>query len=336
MATPHRILPPTPDLDQLRRDAKTLLKELQADDPSARARVHAVASGLPVRLSTAQLVVAREHGVDSWPQLKQLVDRVVAQGTRYDVIGHGYAAYRRPDPRIAAAVHAALGDARTVLNVGAGTGSYEPTDRPVLAVEPSTAMAQQRPAHLLPAVRAVAESLPLPDQCVDASMAIMTIQHWTDWRRGLAELRRVTRRRVVLLIIDAAAESEMWLFADYAPMFLANDTAEFPPAADIESFFGLPIEVQDVDVPADCTDGMGVSFWSRPEAVLDPGARRATSGFARMDDEEEQAIVDRLAADLASGRWDEKYGHLRSLSALDVGLRLVTVELSEERAAGNA
>ena len=147
MATTHRILPPTPDLDQLRRGAKELLKALQAGDPSARARVHAVARGLPVRLSTAQVVVAREHGVDSWPQLKELVDRVVAQGTRYDVIGQGYAAYRRPDPRIDAAVRAALGDARTVLNVGAGTGSYEPTDRPVLALEPSTAMAEQRPAH---------------------------------------------------------------------------------------------------------------------------------------------------------------------------------------------
>ena len=328
MATTHRILPPSPDLDQLRRDAKSLLRELQADDPSARARVHAVASGLPVRLSTAQLVVAREYGVDSWPQLKQLVDRVVAQGTRYDVIGHGYAAYRRPDPRIAAAVHAALGDARTVLNVGAGTGSYEPTDRPVLAVEPSTAMAQQRPAHLPPAVRAVAESLPLADQCVDASMAIMTIQHWTDWRRGLTELRRVTRRRIVLLTIDVAAEADMWLFADYAPQFLANDSAEFPRPDAIAAFLEVPVDVQVVPVPADCTDGMGVSFWSRPEAILDPGARRATSGFARMDDEEEQAIVDRLAADLASGAWDARYGRLRSLSELDVGLRLVVAELA--------
>ena len=328
MATTHRILPPSPDLDQLRRDAKSLLRELQADDPSARARVHAVASGLPVRLSTAQLVVAREYGVDSWPQLKQLVDRVVAQGTRYDVIGHGYAAYRRPDPRIAAAVHAALGDARTVLNVGAGTGSYEPTDRPVLAVEPSTAMAQQRPAHLPPAVRAVAESLPLADQCVDASMAIMTIQHWTDWRRGLTELRRVTRRRIVLLTIDVAAEADMWLFADYAPQFLANDSAEFPRPEAIAAFLEVPVDVQVVPVPADCTDGMGVSFWSRPEAILDPGARRATSGFARMDDEEEQAIVDRLAADLTSGAWDARYGRLRSLSELDVGLRLVVAELA--------
>ena len=327
MATSHRILPATPDLDQLRRDAKSLLKALRADDPAARARLYAVARGLPVRLSTAQLVVAREHGVDSWPQLKELVDRVVAQGTRYDVIGHGYAAYRRPDPRIAAAVHAALGDARTVLNVGAGTGSYEPTDRPVLAVEPSTAMAQQRPAHLLPAVRAVAESLPLADQSVDASMAIMTIQHWTDWRRGLTELRRVTRSRIVLLTVDAEAESGMWLFADYAPQFLANDTAEFPRRADIEQLLERPVEVQVVNVPADCTDGMGLSFWSRPEAVLDRGARRATSGFARMDDEEEQAIVDRLAADLASGAWDERHGHLRLLSELDVGLRLLVVEL---------
>jgi len=325
--TNHRILPPTPDLDQLRREAKSLLRALQAEDPSARARAHAVATDLPVQLSTAQLVVAREHRVDSWPQLKELVDRVVEQGTRYDVIGHGYAAYRRPDPRIAAVIHAALGEARTVLNVGAGTGSYEPTDRPVIAVEPSTAMAEQRPAHLLPAVRAVAESLPFPDRCVDASMAVMTIQHWTDWRRGLTELRRVTRHRIVLLTIDAAAEADMWLFADYAPQFLANDTAEFPSPDAIEAFVDVPVEVSVVPVPADCTDGMGLSFWSRPETVLEPGARRATSGFARMDDSEEQAIVDRLAADLRDGSWDERHGHLRSLSELDVGLRLLVAEL---------
>ena len=176
-------------------------------------------------------------------------------------------------------------------------------------------------------MRALAESLPLPDQCVDASMAIMTIQHWTDWRRGLTELCRVTRRRVVLLTIDAAAESDMWLFADYAPQFLANDTVEFPRPEDIAAHLDVPVEVRVVPVPADCTDGMGLSFWSRPEALLDPGARRATSGFARMDDEEEQVIVDRLAADLASGAWDERYGHLRSLSELDVGLRLVVAEL---------
>jgi len=236
MSTNRRSLPPAPDLDLLRRDAKSLLKALRADDPAARARLRAVSSELPVKLSTAQLVVAREYGVDSWPQLKELVDRVVAQGTRYDVIGHGYAAYRRPDPRIAAAIHAALGDAWTVLNVGAGAGSYEPTDRPVLAVEPSTAMAQQRPAQLLPAVRAVAESLPLADRCVDASMAIMTIQRWTDWRRGLAELRRVTRRRILLVTIDAEVEADLWLFADYAPQFLANDAREFPRPEEIERF----------------------------------------------------------------------------------------------------
>lgn len=327
MSTTHRILPPSPDLDQLRRDAKSLLKALQSGDLTARARLHAVASGLPVRLSTAQLVVAREHGVESWPQLKELVDRVVAHGTRYDVIGHGYAAYRRPDPRIAAAIHAALDDARTVLNVGAGTGSYEPTDRPVVAIEPSTAMAQQRPAHLPPAVRGVAESLPLADRSVDASMAIMTIQHWTDWRRGLAEVRRVTRRRIVLLTIDAEAEADMWLFADYAPQFLANDNAEFPRPADIAAFLDVPVDVRIVPVPADCTDGMGVAFWSRPESVLDAGARRATSGFARMADDEEQAIVERLAMDLSSGAWDERYGHLRSLSELDVGLRLLVADL---------
>jgi hypothetical protein len=158
-------------------------------------------------------------------------------------------------------------------------------------------------------------------------MAIMTIQHWTDWRRGLTEVRRVTRHRIVLLTIDADVEADMWLFADYAPQFLANDRAEFPRPEEIEAFLEVSVDVQVVPVPADCTDGMGLSFWSRPESVLDAGARQATSGFARMGDREEQAIVDRLGADLSSGAWDAKYGHLRTLSELDVGLRLVVAEL---------
>jgi hypothetical protein len=138
----------------------------------------------------------------------------------------------------------------------------------------------------------------------------------------------VTRRRLVLLTIDVAAEADMWLFADYAPQFLTNDSAEFPRPEDMAALLEVPVDVRVVPVPADCTDGMGLSFWSRPESVLDPGARRATSGFARMDDDEEQAIVERLATDLRSGAWDERYGRLRSLTELDVGLRLVVAELT--------
>lgn len=319
-------LPARPDVEHLRREAKQLLQGLRSGDPAAERRREAHASGLPVALSTAQLVVAREYGFSSWPQLKTLVTRMSAGGVRYDAIGHGYAGYRRADPRIAAAIHDALGDARTVVNVGAGAGSYEPTDRPVVAVEPSTAMALQRDDHLTPAVLGVAESLPLAAGTVDAAMAVMTMQHWSDVPRGLGEMLRVARRRIVLVTIDPEAEADMWLFADYAPEFLEQDRREMPPIAEVvERLGGATVTV--LPVPHDCTDGMGLAFWSRPEAVLDDGARAATSGFARMDDEREAQVVARLAEDLRTGAWDERYGHLRTLTELDVGLRLITAEL---------
>lgn len=319
-------LPVRPDLDHLRREARHLLDGLRAGDPAALARARTHAGDLPVSLSTAQLVVAREYGFGSWPQLKLLVTRMSAGGVRYDAIGHGYADFRRADPRIAAAIHTALGDARTVVNVGAGTGSYEPVDRPVVAVEPSTAMALQRDPALSPAVLGVAESLPLADGTADAAMAVMTMQHWSDVPRGVAELVRVARRRVVLVTIDAWAETDMWLFAEYAPEFVEQDRREMPVIDELVGMLG-PATVTPLPVPHDCTDGMGIAFWSRPETVLDPRARAATSGFARMSDEREAEIVARLAHDLESGAWDARHGHLRRLTELDVGLRLITAEL---------
>lgn len=319
-------LPVRPDFEHLRRQAKDLLHEAQLGEPDAVARLGAQGPGLPPALGTAQLVVAREHGFTSWAQLKSLVLRMAAGGVRYDTIGRGYADYRRADPRIAAVVNAALGDARTVVNVGAGTGSYEPTDRPVIPIEPSTAMAMQRPAHLAPAVLGVAESLPLADGTVDAAMAVLTIHHWSDRQRGLAELVRVARRRVVLLTIDPEVEADMWLFQDYLPDVLAQDRRDFPTLGQLTATLGAT-RVVDVPVPRDCTDGFLLAFWSRPEAVLDPGARAATSGFARMDRGREAAAVTRLADDLASGEWDRAHGQLRELPALDVGLRVTVTEL---------
>lgn len=320
-------LPARPDLEHLRREAKQLLRRSQAGKADAVARFRAHAPGLAPALSAAQLVVAREHGFASWAQLKSLVATLSASGVRYDAIGRGYADYRRADPRIAAAVHTALGNARTVVNVGAGTGSYEPTDRPVIPVEPSTAMAIQRSPALPPAVLGVAESLPLADGTVDAAMAILTVHHWADIRRGLAELVRVARRRIVLLTIDPEAEADMWLFREYIPEVLAQDRRDFPSLEQLSAALG-PTRVVDVPVPRDCTDGFLLAFWSRPEAVLDPGARAATSGFARMDDAREAAAVARLRRDLESGAWDRAHGHLRTLPALDVGLRLTVTELA--------
>jgi SAM-dependent methyltransferase len=221
-------LPARPDLEHLRREAKLLLGQLRDREPTAVARVATQAPGLNVMLSTAQLVVAREYGFTSWAQLKTLVTRMSAGGVRYDTIGHGYSAHRRADPRIGAAVHQALGDARTVVNVGAGTGSYEQTDRPVIPVEPSTAMTLQRDPALPPAVLGVAESLPLADDTADAAMAIMTMHHWADVDRGLAELVRVARRRIVLLTIDTEVAASTWLFRDYIPEAAERDRREFP------------------------------------------------------------------------------------------------------------
>jgi len=320
------VLPARPDFEHLRHEAKQLLGKWRAGEPVALSRLEAMAPGLPVALSSAQLVVAREYGFESWAQLKLLVTRIAAGDIRYDRIGRGYSAHRRTDPRIAAKVLRGLGDARTVVNVGAGTGSYEPTDRPVVAVEPSTVMAMQRDAALPPAVLGVAESLPFADGTTDAAMAVMTMQHWSDVRRGLSEMRRIARRRVVLLTIDVAAEADMWLFRDYVPEFLEQDSREMPPLRLIEQTLGGTVRILPVPVPADCTDGMGLAFWSKPEAVLDDAARAATSGFARMDPARERQAVNQLRGDLASGAWDRANGHLRTLPALDVGLRLVVAE----------
>jgi SAM-dependent methyltransferase len=244
---------------------------------------------------------------------------------RYDRIGEGYARKRHEDPRLAATIHAALGDARTVVNVGAGTGSYEPRDRHVIAIEPSDVMAGQRPPELAPAIRATAGRLPLRDASVDAAMAILTVHHWDhEQERGVRELRRVARGPVVLLTIDPRVSEEMWLFADYLPEVAELDRASFPAPETLAEWLGpSSVRTAVVEIPRDTPDGMALSFWAHPERVLDADARAATSGFARM----QPSIVDRCVAevgrDLASGAWDARHGHLRDLDAYDAGLRLL-------------
>jgi SAM-dependent methyltransferase len=240
---------------------------------------------------------------------------------RYDTIGRGYSACRRADPRIEAAVHAALGDARTVVNVGAGTGSCEPTDRPVIPVEPSTAMALQRDPALPPAVLGVAETPPLAADTADAAMAVMTMHHWTDVDRGLAEMVRVARRRIVLLTIDAEVAATTWLFRDYMPEVAERDQREFPRVPYLLATLKGQVRVLTVPIPADCTDGFGLALRNRPEMILNPAVQAATSGFARMDPARLAAAVDRLARDLGNGSWDRRHGHLRKLPEFDIGLR---------------
>jgi SAM-dependent methyltransferase len=239
----------------------------------------------------------------------------------YERHGPGYARHRRADPRIAARIHAALGDARTVLNVGAGAGSYEPPDRWVLAVEPSAAMRAQRPAGSAPAIDARAEALPFDDDAVDAAMACVTIHHWEPPAAGLAELRRVARGPVVVFTFDLAALPE-WQQEHFAEG-LEIERPRFPALADVAAALGGRTRIEAIPTPADCQDGFFEAYWRRPEALLDPEVRRSQSMWALLPDGVEARIVDRLAASLASGEWDARYGHLRTQDTFDGALRLV-------------
>ncbi len=244
---------------------------------------------------------------------------------RYDTIGHGYSERRIADRRIADRIRTALGSATSVANIGAGTGSYEPESLLVIPIEPSPTMIAQRPAHLAPAIRAPAEALPLADDSVDAAMAVLTVHHWIDVVRGIREMQRVARDTIAIVTIDTAVSEQMWLLRDYMPQTVRDrDRAEFPSIPMLTATLGESTTVRPIPVPSDCTDGFLLAFWSRPEAVLDPRARAATSGFARLDATEVHEIVERLSDDLDSGEWDRRYGHLRTLSEFDAGLRLVT------------
>lgn len=244
----------------------------------------------------------------------------------YDSIGKGYAGQRRPDPRIAARLATALGGARTVLNVGAGTGSYEPADPRVVALEPSRVMIAQRAPGTAPAVQARAEALPFADRRFDATMAVLTLHHWNDRARGLAECARVARERVVLLTFDAFAQG-FWLVRDYFPEFLELDRRQFPPVGDHAALFGgrVDVAIEAVPVPRDCVDGFLGAYWARPHAYLDPAVRAGISSFARC---ETAAGIERLRADLASGAWHARNGELLEQDALDLGYRLVVATLA--------
>jgi SAM-dependent methyltransferase len=244
----------------------------------------------------------------------------------YDRIGVDYRQVRRAEPRFEAAIRAALGDAETVLNVGAGTGSYEPRGSDVIAIEPSPVMIAQRPPGAAPAIRGVAESLPLEDQSVDATMGVFTMQHWDDVDQGLAEVLRVTRCRIVLLTLDLDVTAEMWLCRDYLPEIVEHDRERFPTIAHLEDV--LPsVRVETVAVPGDCADGFCVGIWSRPEDHLEPEVRRCSSIWHFLPDSVTEPALDRLRKDLESGDWDRRYGELRTRADCDVGLRLVVAEI---------
>jgi SAM-dependent methyltransferase len=238
----------------------------------------------------------------------------------YDSIGKGYTAVRREDPRIAARIRAALGDARTVLNVGAGTGAYEPSDLDVVAVEPSEVMIAQRPEGAAPVVRAHAEELPFADGSFDAAMAVLSDHHWEDHERGLAELRRVARR-VVLFTWDPATSRGTWVVSEYFSCFEDLIPDGYELGMTLERLGGGRIEP--VPIPHDCLDGFYHAYWRRPEAYLDARVRAGISAFALMEKACLEEGVARLAADLDSGAWHRRHADLLELEELDCGYRLI-------------
>lgn len=243
---------------------------------------------------------------------------------RYDRIGHGYATTRREDPRLREIILAALGGARCVVNVGAGAGSYEPRDREVIAIEPSRVMTAQRPPTAAPAVRSMAQRLPLPDGSVDAAMALLSLHHWDEHQeQGVRELRRVATGPVVLLTCDPEVSGAMWLMADYLPEVADLDRVTFPTMEELADWLGGRTQVEAIPVPRDTPDWTLMSFWAHPERVLDAAARRATSGFARMPSAVVERVVAAVGRDLEDGTWDARHGDLRRLDAYDAGLRLL-------------
>jgi SAM-dependent methyltransferase len=237
----------------------------------------------------------------------------------YDNIGRNYSGRRQSDPRIEVAIQGALAGCATVLNVGAGTGSYEPRCHAVVAVEPSRTMIEQRPAGAAPAIQACAEALPFRNASFDAALAILTIHHWSDLAKGLSECARVARSKVVIFTNDFEVCAKFWLF-DYFPELMYADRYLFPPLAKFTEVFGS-VEFVTVPIPSDCRDGFLGAYWKRPSAYLDPAVRDGISTFAKIGDSSPQ--LQKLQGDIESGVWEQRYASLHDLSALDLGYRLV-------------
>jgi len=238
----------------------------------------------------------------------------------YERIGTQYGAIRQPDHRLYARILGALGNTQPVLNVGAGTGNYEPTDQPVVALEPSEVMARQRSPGSAPVVRGVAEGLPFADRSFGAALATFTVHHWSDVRGGLRELRRVSRRQV-LLVHDRDLCDYYWI-TEYFPEILAMPSEQHPSVDQLCRWLDV-IRIETLPIPADCTDGFCSAFWARPEALLDPALRAGSSSLSQLDPVTAEANAGHLRADLASGDWDSRYGFLRRLPEFDMGYRLL-------------
>jgi SAM-dependent methyltransferase len=241
----------------------------------------------------------------------------------YGLIGTKYSEYRQPDPRIAARIHAALADARTVLNVGAGAGSYEPVNRDVTPIEPSALMRSQRPSHLPAAVDATAENLPFADDTFDAAMTTFSVHQWTDLKAGLREMRRVTRGPIVVLTCDPDHVQDFWL-AEYAPEVLEAEARRYPAIDEVARHLNGTLDRDTVPIPLDCVDGFNEAYYGRPEKLFDGAARLSCSAWSFVDADTQDRYIAHLRSDLADGTWDRRYGSLRSEPTFDGSLVLVT------------
>jgi SAM-dependent methyltransferase len=254
----------------------------------------------------------------------------VAGRSRYDRIGRTYTTTRREDPRLRDAIWSALGDARSVLNVGAGAGAYEPPDREVIALEPSEVMIAQRPADAAPVLRGSAETIPLDDGSVDAAMAILSDHHWHDRRAGIREMRRVARRRVVIFNANPALFARFWFTMEYLPGFVGLIDPKYQQPgvweADLREALGQSVRLEPVPIPHDCSDGFYGAYWRRPEAFLDERVRRGISVFSIVEPAQVERAIEALRTDLESGAWHERHRDLLALDELDLGYRLVIAE----------
>jgi SAM-dependent methyltransferase len=240
----------------------------------------------------------------------------------YEKDGKQYSGYRRADPRISKYIWDALGDAKTVLNIGAGAGSYEPTDRYIIAVEPSEVMRKQRPPYLSPALKGTVDALPLDDKSVDAAMVVLTVHHWTERVKGLQEIRRVTKGPIVIMTFDSSAPTDFWMF-DYCPELKAVEEKRYGDLSSITDHMPGKHQVIPIPVPIDCTDKFQVALYARPQEFLNPDVRKSQSAWKFLPSGAEDRFVQKLSSDLDSGAWDRKYGHLKKQPFIDCQLRLI-------------
>jgi ubiquinone/menaquinone biosynthesis C-methylase UbiE len=244
----------------------------------------------------------------------------------YDKYGQQYSGHRQTDPEIAKYIYSALGKAKTVINIGAGAGSYEPHDRYVIAVEPSATMRVQRlKNHRSPAVNAMAETLPFDDGSFDAATAFLTVHHWPDIAKGLKELRRVTRGQIIIMTYNKDALDVFWN-TDYFPEVVDIERQRYPAMQWLCETLGGNCEIQDIPIPLNCIDGFQEAFYGRPEAFLSHHVRKAMSAWGFIPPSQQDVMISRFKNTLLSGEWDEKYGHLRNQPFFTGALRLVIAQ----------